>query len=149
MKTTITLEAGPDAAMPFTVEERDGWYIDLPGLGCQDSGKQVGFVYANLGPARRYHRIQVKRLGMAPAGFPIEQTIKRTEQGKSTLSKVELLEFSQAPLSDDALFQVPQGYSPALGTGHRGYDMTRPRTLANRAQMYWAELKILATQWFR
>jgi hypothetical protein len=126
------------------VEERDGW-VHRPART-----RLLGFRQASririreFGTSRRHDRIEVKPLGTAPAGFPIEQTIKRTEQGKSTL-KVGLLEFSQAPLND-ALFQVPQHDSPALGAGHGGYDMTRPGTLANRPQMYWVELKILATQ---
>ena len=39
VKIRTTVESGPGAAMPSSTEERDGWYIDLPGLGCQDSGR--------------------------------------------------------------------------------------------------------------
>jgi hypothetical protein len=147
VKIRITVESGPGAATPSSTEERDGWYIDLPGLGCEDSGQRIGFVYATLTPSARHDRVHFKRRGAAPAGFPLEETITKTEQGKSTASKLELLEFSEARL-DDALFQVPAGYSPALSTPHGGYDMTRPETLANRVQAYWAELKDWTRQWF-
>ena len=149
VRITIKVEAGPGAAMPSSMEERDGWYIDLAGLGCQDSGKGIGFVYASFTPARRRHdRVHFKRLGTAPAGFALEETTKRTENGLSTIGKVELLEFSEAPLNN-ALFDVPAGYSPALRTPHGGFDLTKPDTLANRVQVYWAELELWTKQWFR
>ena len=136
------MESGPGAARPSSTEERDGWYIDLPGPGCEDSGPRNGFVYAMLIAGGRRDRIHFKRLGTAHAGFPLEETTTKTEQGKSTVSKVELLEFSDSPL-DDALFQVPKGYSPALSTPHGGYDLTKAETLANRVHVYWAELREL------
>ena len=144
-KTKITVESGPGAATPSSVEERDGWYIDLPGLGCQNSTYGIGF--ATVRPGNHLDRFHFKQLGKAPGGFPIEETVTRTEAGKSAISKLELLEFSEAPL-DSALFQVPKGYSPALSTPHGGYDMTRPETLGNRVQVYWAELKDWTRQWF-
>jgi len=147
VKTKITVESGPGAATPSSVEERDGWYIDLPGLGCEDSGQRIGFLYASFTTDRRHDRMHFKRLGTAPAGFPLEETITKTEQGQSTVSKLELLEFSEAPL-EDALFQVPKGYSSALRTPHGGYDMTRPETLGNRVYVYWAELRDWTSQWF-
>jgi hypothetical protein len=147
VKIKITVESGPGAAMPSSVEERDGWYIDLPGLGCEDSGQRIGFLSAAFTASGRHDRIHFKRLGAAPAGFPLEETITKTEQGKRAVSKLELMEFSQGPL-DDALFKVPEDYSPALSTPHGGYDMTKPETLANRVQVYWAELKDWTRQWF-
>lgn len=145
VKTKITVESGPGAALPSSVEARDGWYIDLPGLGCQNSTHGIGF--ATLRPGNHLDRFHFKQLGKAPGGFPIEEIVTRTEAGKSAISKLELLEFSEVPL-DGALFQVPKGYSPALSTPHGGYDMTRPETLGNRVQVYWAELKDWTRQWF-
>jgi hypothetical protein len=145
MKIRTIVESGPGAAMPSSTEERDGWYIDLPVVGCEDSGQRTGFVFAMLTAGR--DRIHLKRLGTAPAGFPLEETTTKTEQGQSTVSKVELLEFSDSPL-DDSLFQVPQGYSPALSMPHGGYDMMKPETVANRVHVYWAELRDWTRQWF-
>ena len=129
VKITITMESTPGAVMHSSVEERDGWYIDLPGLLCQRSTQGIGYLYASLRPTHRHDHIHFKRLGTAPAGFPLTEITTRTEEGKTTVSKLELLEFSEAAL-DDTLFQVPRGYSPALSTPHGGYDMTKPETLA-------------------
>jgi hypothetical protein len=145
IRTKIIVESGPGAATPSSVEERDGWYIDLPGLGCQNSAQGIGF--ATLRPGNHLDRFHFKQLGKAPGGFPVEETVTKTEAGKSAISKLELLEFSATPL-DDTLFQVPKGYSPALSTPHGGYDMTRPETLGNRVQVYWAELRDWTRQWF-
>ena len=147
VKIRTTVESGPGATRPSSTEERDGWYINLPGLGCEDPGQGIGFLYATFTAGGRHDRIHFKRLGSAPAGFPLEETTTKTEQGKRTVSKVELLEFSDSPL-DDSLFQVPKGYSPALSTPHGGYDMTKPETLTNRVRVYWAELRDWTKQWF-
>ena len=147
VQTRITVESGAGAAMPSSVEERDAWYIDLPGLGCEESSQRTGLVYAMIRPGNRHDRMHFKQLGTAHTGFPLEETVSTTEQGKITVSKLELLEFSEAPL-DDALFKTPAGYSPALSTPHGGYDMTKPETLANRVQVRWAELKDWTKQWF-
>ena len=147
VKIRTTVESGPGAAMPSSTEERDGWYIDLPGLGCQDSSRKSGFVYATFTASGRHDRVHFNRLGTAPAGFPLEETSTKTEQGKTTVSKLELLEFSDSHL-DDTLFQVPKSYSPALSTPYGGYDMTKPETLTNRVQVYWAELRDWTKRWF-
>lgn len=139
------MESGPGAATPSSVEERDGWYIALPGLGCQNSVR--GTEFSTLRASNRLDRFHFKRLGSVPGGFPLEETVKKTEAGKSTLSQLELMEVSEAPL-DDTLFQVPEGYSPALSTPHGGYDMTKPETLGNRVQVYWADLRDWTRQWF-
>lgn len=146
VKTKITVESGAGAAMPSSVEERNGWYIDLPGLGCEESSQGTGFVYMNLRAGNRQDRMHLKRLGTAHTGFPLEETVTKTEQGMSTISRLELLEFSEAPL-DDAVFQIPAGYSPAKSTPHGGYDMTKPETLANRVQVRWAEFTDWTKQW--
>ena len=39
VKATTRFEPGLGASTPASVEETDGWYIDLPGLGCQDRGQ--------------------------------------------------------------------------------------------------------------
>src|SRR6266478_3409531 len=36
VKVKIQFEPSPGASTPASVEETDGWYIDLPGFGCQD-----------------------------------------------------------------------------------------------------------------
>jgi hypothetical protein len=107
VKVKTQVEPSPGASTPASVEEADGWYIDLPGLGCQDQtfGTGIGFVrgtvqttkFATLGSGNRQDRVQVKWLGKAPRGYPIEVTTLKTEAGNKTISKVELLEISEAP----------------------------------------------------
>jgi hypothetical protein len=149
VRITTKVEARPGAAEPSSIEERNGWYIDLPGLGCQDASQPIGFLHASRRPAGQpQDRIHFKRLGTAPAGFAIEETTKRTENGSNITGRVELVEFSEASL-DNALFDIPAGYSPALRTPRGGYDLTKADTLANRVQVYWAELELWTKRWFQ
>src|SRR5882757_11496959 len=63
VKVKIRIEPGPGASTPASVEETDGWYIDLPGLGCQDRASS-GFAFLTVGT--RMDRYQIKWLGKAP-----------------------------------------------------------------------------------
>ena len=146
VKTTTKVEPGAGAVMHPSITEVDGWYIDLPGLSCRES-RGVGFGYVVATSGKR-DRVQIKRLGTATHGYAVEETSRQTGAGRTTISKVELLEFSEAPL-DASLFEVPAEYSPALRTPHGGVDMTRPDTLGNRLQSYWAELTASVQRWFR
>ncbi|HZQ67291.1 MAG TPA: hypothetical protein VFA68_02130 [Terriglobales bacterium] len=150
VKTTTEVEPGPGASLPASTEETDGWYIDLPGLGCQESQNGIGFVWSSsrLGNApARHDRINITHLGTAPHGYALEQVIKRTEDGRTMVGKIELLEFSEAPV-DAKLFEIPPGYSPALRTPQGGFDMTKADTFANRLAQFWAELKASAQRAF-
>jgi hypothetical protein len=144
IKTTTRVEPGPGAVTLASLTEVDGWYIDLPGLGCQES-RGTSWLMASSG---KRDRVQIKRLGTAPRGYAIEETSHKTEANLTTISKTELLEFSEAPL-DTTLFELPAGYSPALRTARGGFDMTRPDTLSNRLQSYWADLTTSVQRWFR
>jgi hypothetical protein len=147
VKTTTKVEPDPGAVMQASLTEVDGWYIDLPGLGCRESrsGVTVGFV---AGAPGKRDRLQVKRQGTASRGYAIEETTLQTEAGRTTISKVELIEFSEAAL-DSSLFELLAGYSPALRTARGSFDMTKPDTLGNRLQSYWAELTASAQRWFQ
>ena len=140
VKVKTQVEPSPGASTPASVEETDGWYIDLPGLGCREASNGFGL----LGSGNRQDRVQIKWLGKAPRGYPIEETRLRTEAGNKTISKVELLEISEAALNP-SLFDLPAGYRLALQTGNGGADLTKPDTVSNRAQLYWARF----TYWVR
>jgi len=71
VKATTRFEPGLGASTPASVEETDGWYIDLPGLGCQDRGQLAllslppapAWIGFNLsGSARHPKDIQSKKL---------------------------------------------------------------------------------------
>lgn len=135
VKTTTRVEPAPGAVTPASVEEVDGWYIDLAGLGCTDNGNSAAVLLSvNSGDRLRFKNVLAVR-----RGYPIEETRIKTEAGRTTTTKVELLEFSEAPVAD-MLFDVPPGYAPALRTGNGGYDFTRPDTLANRVSYRWSRL---------
>jgi len=146
VKVKIRFEPSPGASTPASVEETDGWYIDLPGLGCREASS--GFGFGVLGSGNRRDRFQIKWLGKAPRGYPIEETALRTEAGKETISKVELLEVSEAPLNP-SLFDLPARYRLALQTGNGGADLTKPDTISNRAQYYWTRLTFWVRGLFR
>ena len=143
VKVRTRSEPSPGASTPASLEETDGWYLDLPGFGCQEPTSS-GLSFGRLGIGNHLDRLQTKWLGKAPRGYPIEETALRTEAGKETISKVELLVISEAPLNP-SLFDLPAGYRPALQTGNGGADLTKPDTISNRAQYYWARL----TFWLR
>jgi hypothetical protein len=143
VKVKIRFEPSPGASTPASVEETDGWYIDLPGFGCeqQPSG---GFAFALGSSGNRRDRLQIKWLGKAPRGYPIEETSVKTAATDTTVSKIELLEISEAPVST-SLFELPPGYRQALQTGNGGADLTKPDTISNRADYYWSRI----TLWLR
>jgi hypothetical protein len=111
VKTTITVEPGPDAVSQKSKTEIDGWYLDLPGLFCQDSSKQ-GMGWSTVWSGRRRDRVLFKRIGTAPRGFAVEETTTKTEGERVFIQKIEFLEISEKPL-DESLFEVPPDYSPA------------------------------------
>ncbi|HXX15478.1 MAG TPA: hypothetical protein VEJ47_11300 [Candidatus Eremiobacteraceae bacterium] len=146
VKTTTRVEPGPGAVTPASVTEVDGWYIDLRGFGCQDS-RNVGIAWGALWSGKQ-DRMVIRRLGKSPRGYAVEETSRKIEGSRTTISKVELLDFSEAPL-DASLFELPAGYRPALRTPHGGHDMTKPDTFANRLQVYWDYWTASARRWFR
>lgn len=147
VRVTIRVEPGPGASTPASVEETDGWYMDLPGFGCQEQALS-GFARLSVSSGNRQDRMQVKWLGKAPRGYAIEETLIVTQAGNKAISKVELLEISEAPLNP-SLFELPAGYRQALQTGNGGADLTKPDTVSNRAQYYWMRLTFWVRGLFR
>lgn len=114
VKTTITAEPGPDAVSHESKTEIDGWYLDLPGLYCQDNKTQgMGWITGGAGGIDRFI---FKRLGTAPRGFATEETTTKREDGRVFVNKLEMLEISEKPL-DESLFEIPADYSPSPKTG--------------------------------
>jgi hypothetical protein len=147
VRVTKRVEPSSGAVMPASTEEVDGWYLDLPGVYCQESPARNAILFAQSYPAGSPRaRLQVKRLGAAPTGFPIEQTTRHTEAGTTYLTRVELLEFSESAI-DPSLFEIPPGYNQALELPGGGYDMTKPSTVGNRMQQYWTYLARSVRRW--
>jgi hypothetical protein len=136
--TTTTTEPGPGASTPPSNGTQDGWYIDLPSGNCWDQGDRVesfGYVILSQSNTPR-DRVHIKQLGTARRGYPIEEITRSQNERGTTTSKVELIEFSDAPL-DAALFTVPADYRPALPSLFGGFDLTKPDTVMNRLHSYW------------
>jgi hypothetical protein len=81
VRTRVTVEPAPGANTRPRTEETDGWYLDLPGIGCANGGAVAaaylsGEVVQKGGVRDRLH---FKTLGNAPRGYPIEETDRQTE----------------------------------------------------------------------
>lgn len=145
IKSTVTTDAPSGAAIPASLLEQDGWYIDFPGLYCRENAQAVSeFLVANVG--NRYDRVHFKRMGTASKGFPIEETTCTTQNGISTESKIELLEISQVSLNP-SLFERPKDYAQAKRMVNGGFDMTKPDTLSNRVYVFLQDLKSSLGNW--
>jgi hypothetical protein len=143
VKAKIKFEPGPSASTSPSLEQTDGWYLDLPGLACEQQPSS-GFAWVLGSSGHRIDRFQVKWLGKAPRGYAIAETSVKTDPTNTTVSKIELIEISEAPLNS-SLFELPAGYRQALQTGYGGADLTKPDTIFNRADYYWTTL----TRWLR
>jgi hypothetical protein len=148
--TTTRTESGPGTSTPPGENSQDGWYIDLPSANCWDWGNlPEPFTFTSLQRAGTPDdRLHIKRRGTARRGYPIEEITRRQDERGTTTSRVELLEFSEAPL-DDALFTVPADYRPALPILFGGYDLTKPDTVVNRLHSYWDGVRAWANGRFR
>jgi hypothetical protein len=144
VKVKTTFEPDPGASIPASAEQTDGWYIDLPGFACAEH-PYSGFAFLSASSnGNPRDRVQTKWLGKARRGYAIEETSVKTGPTDTTVSKIKLLEISEAPLSP-SLFELPTGYRQALQTTYGGADLTKPDTIFNRANYYWTML----TLWLR
>ena len=149
VRTTVTVEPSPGANTPPSTRETDGWYMDLPGLGCSDSATTAYLTVGEVvGPGGIRDRHHYKTKGAASRGYAIEETTRFTQRGGTDVDRVELIELSEHPL-DLSLFDIQRDYRPALPLVRGGYDMTKPDTLANRLQVYWDEITLVARAIFR
>jgi hypothetical protein len=144
VRTVVTVEPSPGANSPPSTRETDGWYIDLPGLGCSGAAT-TAYLTANevVGPSGLRDRHLYKTKGAARRGYAIEETTRFTQTGTTNVDRVELIELVESPL-DVSRFDIPRDYRPALPLVRGGNDLTKPDTLANRLQMYWDEITVVA-----
>jgi hypothetical protein len=146
IKTTITVKPGHRANTLASVEERDGWYIDLPSLGgYKHIGETLSWLSCSTGLR---DRVRFEQNGARECGYPLEEIKCKTQCGINHHDRIELLEFSEVPL-DISLFELPADYSPAFHSLNGNYDRSRPDTLYNRAQEYRAKLVSAARRIFR
>jgi hypothetical protein len=135
------------------LEERDGWYVDIP-VDCHDWAARLELYDTTPGVPGT----QMMLRGDGRRAYPIIETIqmrngmfvRRDGQtiALTVTSTQELIEVTDQVL-DTALFNIPPGYRPALARSRGGPDMSKPDTLTNRAELYWTELVAWANDVFR
>jgi len=148
VRTTITVEPAAGANTPASTRQIDGWYIDLPSLGCSDAESTGYVVYAEMVepvglPDRHHYKVR----GTARRGYAIEETTRFTQRTVTNVGRVELIELSEEPL-DASLFDVPRDYRPALPLVGGGFDISKPDTVVNRLADYWSRFRRIAGVFF-
>lgn len=145
VKTTTVVSPAPGANTPASRRETEGWYIDLPGLGCVASEMKSSLRLSAENPngPRDRHRFQTK--GTARRGYAIEETTRHTEARMTYTTTVTLVDWSDAPL-DPLLFETPANFRPALRMPGGGVDLTKPDSVANRLQTYWDVLTAVVSR---
>jgi hypothetical protein len=113
IKTSMTMEASPDACMKENMKiETDGWYVDLPSFSCPITVRpqMPQMPTERTGGCR--DKMLFKTSGGGKLGFPLTETrtIGMGDGDMSFTQTVETLEFSKATL-DAALFDIPNGYT--------------------------------------
>lgn len=118
VKTSMKIETSPDACMKSDMSsETDGWYVDLPEFSCPVSRPRTPQMPSSERPTGGCRdRIINKSTGSGKLGFPLQETRTMTNGGMSFTTTTETLEFSKAAL-DDALFNIPNGYTLAKNSG--------------------------------
>jgi hypothetical protein len=145
--TTRIVEPSPGAATPAETREIDGWYIDLPGLGCFDGESAflttLSVVASGIRDRQRYVTKRAAR-----HGYALEETTRTTYAGRVHVDRIELIELSERPL-DPALFEIPHDYRAALPLPRGGYDLAKADTVVNRLRAYWNDISSAAQTFFR
>lgn len=138
--TTITPSSGASTHASRRVE--DGWYIDLPRPDCLDptpgTATALGFTQV-VRPGQPLDHFRIERHGVVISGFAVEKVTKVSEgeEAVATTETTRLIEVSQDTLAP-TLFDVPEGYRPALPRAAGGFDLTKPDTWGNRLADYWS-----------
>jgi hypothetical protein len=142
VRTTVTVDASPGANAASSGTVTDGWYVDLPGLGCSDASLTAFLVGQVIRPGALRDRHEYRTKGTARRGYALEEVTRVTQAGRSMVDRIELIEVSDRVL-DPSLFEIPAGYHRALPLVGGGYDLTKRDTMPNRVRNYWEEL----TRW--
>jgi hypothetical protein len=142
VKTTTRIEPAASTNLPPRVEERDGWYIDLQHVNCEDQPETTS-AWLTMGN----ERVHFSQTGTGKRGYAVEEVTRTTMRGQTYETRVELLEASSDALSPQ-LFDLPAGYAPALRSP-LGTDYSKPDTISNRAAAYWTYFRQSMARAFR
>jgi len=92
--------------------------------------------------------VDVRFKGRTKIGFPLEERDRHGDGTHFSERTTELVKFSDAPIPA-AVFEIPDGYQPALQLPLGSYDLSRPDTIWNRASTYWSLASGWVQQWWR
>ena len=148
VRTTVTVDASPGANEASSITVTDGWYVDLPGLGCSEGSATARLTGYVLRPGGLRDRHEYRTKGTARRGYVLEETTRVTQPDQALVDRIELIEVSDRDL-DPSLFEVPASYGRALPLLGGGYDLTKRDTLPNRVRNYWEELTRMTRTVFR
>jgi hypothetical protein len=142
--TTRTMDPEPKATDTGPKPSMmDGWYLDVPEPNCWHGVQAETFVVASLGSLPN---LKFERRGNGRRGYAIEETQRYSTASGTHVTRIDLVEVSEAPL-DDALFEPPRDYQPALQTPF-GPDMSKPDTILNRLSWYGNQMALNIWHWF-
>lgn len=136
--TTRKFDPSPGAQTPRSETVTDGWYIDVPAFDCATrtdsfAAFAIGYVQRQDGsPPDSFH---LKRLGTARTGYAIAEIVRYTAGARTSITKTALVEASDAPLAS-TVFDIPDGYRPALPLPGGGFDLSRADTIGARVALY-------------
>jgi hypothetical protein len=126
VKTSMKMESSPDACRQEKTDiETDGWYADIsPQLICLSHPKAYGGMGGGEEKTGCRDRMSFHRTGNGgKTGYPLKMTMTIHSEGRDYTTSTEVVELSKAEL-DPALFDVPAGYTEAVGGcygGSHGY----------------------------
>jgi hypothetical protein len=142
--TKVRQVSGPGSCSSSSESETDGWYIGYDALPEWQRPRQGEFFHVQFSSgncANTFDKFELHRSGPSP-GYPLATTTTNRSEHRlpdgslkefTSSSKMEVVEFSQAPL-DPALFQLPPGFRKV----HRLADQRGPQSTA---QVLWQWLK--------
>lgn len=113
IKTSMTMEASPDACMKENMKvETDGWYVDLPSFSCPITVRPQMPQMSGESSGGCRDKMLFKTSGGGKLGFPLTETrtMNMGDGDMSLTQTVETVEFSKATL-DAALFDIPANYT--------------------------------------
>ena len=133
VKTTTVIESSSDACNPMKHHtELDGWYIDLNvSLNCLTSRPSTSSYTAKQDCQ---DQTRFRRQGTGRVGFPLIETMKMYgDNGQVTMTNTkEVIDLSRQTL-DQALFEIPAGYSEA-SSAQELYSMPSMSSMMAQAQ---------------
>jgi hypothetical protein len=150
--TKVRRVASPGACSSSSESETDGWYIGYDALPEWQRPRNGEFAHVNFmsgNCANTFDKFELHRSGPLPGYSIATTTTNRSEQRLpdgstwefTSSSKMEVVEFSQAPL-DPALFQVPPGFRKVhrLAAQRSTAHMSGPEALWQWLKDAWDDL---------